>query len=61
MAESLTQDELEFARAMEKFKKAGSKPFPSWSEVLKVLKELGYRRSEQVRRKKSDKTVEPQV
>jgi len=35
---------LEFIRALDRFKKANNRPFPSWSEVLFVLKELGYRK-----------------
>lgn len=35
-------EELEFIQAMEDFKKENSQPFPSWSEVLRVLKGLGY-------------------
>ena len=36
---------LEFIAAIERFKKQNSRPFPSWSEVLLVLRQLGYRRS----------------
>lgn len=36
---------LEFIAAIERFKKQHSRPFPSWSEVLLVLRQLGYRRS----------------
>lgn len=35
-------EELEFIQAIEDFKKANGQPFPSWSEVLQVLKGLGY-------------------
>jgi hypothetical protein len=35
---------LEFIAAIERFKKAHNRPFPGWSEVLFVLKELGYRK-----------------
>lgn len=35
---------LEFIEALDRFKKSNNRPFPSWSEVLFVLKELGYRR-----------------
>ncbi len=37
-------DEVEFLKAMELFKR--SRPFPTWSEVLRVLKGLGYRKVE---------------
>ncbi|HEX6811637.1 MAG TPA: hypothetical protein VF384_08450 [Planctomycetota bacterium] len=36
---------LEFIAAIERFKRQHARPFPSWSEVLLVLRQLGYRRS----------------
>ena len=38
-------DALEFIAAIERFKRQHARPFPSWSEVLLVLRQLGYRRS----------------
>jgi hypothetical protein len=35
---------LEFIEAIDRFKKQNGRPFPSWSEVLLVLRQLGYRR-----------------
>lgn len=40
------QEELEFIQAIENFKRDNRQPFPSWSEVLGVLKGLGYTRQE---------------
>ena len=40
----LAAEELEFIAALERFKKRYQRRFPSWSEVLLVLKSLGYRR-----------------
>lgn len=37
-------DVLEFIEAIDRFKRQHNRPFPSWSEVLMVLRELGYRR-----------------
>jgi hypothetical protein len=37
-------DALEFIAAIDRFKKEHGRPFPSWSEVLLVLRQLGYRR-----------------
>lgn len=37
-------DVLEFIAAIDRFKKEHGRPFPSWSEVLLVVRELGYRR-----------------
>ena len=38
-------DSLEFIQAIEEFKEAKGRPFPSWTEVLKILKGLGYSKS----------------
>lgn len=37
-----TDDELEFLKAIEAFKKSSGRQFPTWSEVLTVLRGLGY-------------------
>ncbi len=52
MANALSAEELEFVKAIEDFKKKNSKTFLSWSEVLGIVKELGYRKSELNRKKK---------
>jgi hypothetical protein len=39
-----TTDELEFMNAMQRFKEASGKSFPSHGEVLRVAVALGYRR-----------------
>jgi hypothetical protein len=39
-----TQDEVEFMLAMDKYKRDNERPFPAWSEVLEVLRDLGYRK-----------------
>ena len=36
------QAELEFMRAMQEYKRRSGRMFPTWSEVLEVLKSLGY-------------------
>lgn len=38
-------DELEFMLAVQKFKEITGIRFPKWSEVLAVLKSLGYRKT----------------
>ena len=37
-------DEIEFMKAMDQYKRANRRPFPTWSEVLEVLRSLGYRK-----------------
>ncbi len=39
-----TDDETEFMKAMDRYKRENRRPFPTWSEVLEVLYSLGYRR-----------------
>jgi hypothetical protein len=38
-------DELEFMRALEQYKRSSGRTFPTCSEVLEVLKSLGYTRN----------------
>jgi hypothetical protein len=37
-------EETEFMGAMDRYKRQNRRPFPTWSEVLEVLRSLGYRR-----------------
>lgn len=37
-------DEVEFMRAMDDYKRRSGRQFPTWSEVLEVLRDLGYRK-----------------
>lgn len=39
-----TDEEIEFMRAMDDYKRRAGRQFPTWSEVLEVLKALGYKR-----------------
>jgi hypothetical protein len=39
-------DEIAFMQAMDLYKRANRRPFPTWSEVLEVLVSLGYRKVE---------------
>ncbi len=38
----LTLEEIEFVRAIDRYKRKFNRPFPTWSEVLAILKDLGY-------------------
>lgn len=40
----MSEEVLEFVRAIDDFKRKNNKPFPTWSEVLDIVKELGYRK-----------------
>jgi len=37
-------DEVEFMRAIDDYKRRSGRQFPTWSEVLEVLRDLGYRK-----------------
>jgi hypothetical protein len=38
-----SDEEIAFMKAMDLYKRANRRPFPTWSEVLEVLRSLGYR------------------
>ena len=38
------EEEIAFMRAMDQYKRDNRRPFPTWSEVLEVLRALGYRK-----------------
>lgn len=39
-----SNDEVDFMRAMDDYKRKSGRQFPTWSEVLEVLHSMGYRR-----------------
>jgi hypothetical protein len=41
-----SDEEIAFMRAMDLYKRNNRRPFPTWSEVLEVLRSLGYRKTE---------------
>ena len=40
----MTAEQFEFCMAIETYKKANKKMFPTWTEVLEVIRHLGYRK-----------------
>lgn len=40
----MSQELIDFITAIDSYKRAHQRPFPSWGEVLDVLKSLGYER-----------------
>jgi hypothetical protein len=38
--------EMEFMLAMQEYKKTSGRMFPTWSEVLEVLRDLGYQKAQ---------------
>ena len=43
--DEMTGDLVEFITAIDSYKRIHERPFPSWSEVLEIVKALGYSRS----------------
>jgi hypothetical protein len=39
-----TDEEREFLQAIDRYKRTQRRPYPTWREVLKVLRELGWRK-----------------
>lgn len=44
MEHDLGPEEMEFIAALDRFKLEHGRPFPTWSEVLTVIRALGYRK-----------------
>ncbi len=42
-----TDDEVDFMKAMDIYKRRSGRQFPTWSEVLEVLRSMGYRKVEE--------------
>ena len=40
----LSDEQFEFLMAIEEYKRMNTRPFPTWTEVLEVIKALGYRK-----------------
>jgi hypothetical protein len=40
----MSDEQFEFLMAIDEYKRQNSRPFPTWTEVLEVIKALGYRK-----------------
>jgi hypothetical protein len=40
----MSDEQFEFLMAIDEYKKKNDRPFPTWTEVLEVIKALGYRK-----------------
>lgn len=41
----MTREQFLFVAAIDAFKRVNGKPYPAWSEVLEVMRKLGYRKT----------------
>ena len=40
----MSDEQYEFLMAIDEYKRTNTRPFPTWTEVLEVIKALGYRK-----------------
>lgn len=40
----MSEEQFEFLMAIDQYKRVNRRPFPSWTEVLEIIKALGYRK-----------------
>lgn len=40
----MTDEQFEFLMAIDEYKRQNQRPFPTWTEVLEVIKAVGYRK-----------------
>ena len=40
----MSDEQFEFLMAIDEYKRKNTRPFPTWTEVLEVIKALGYRK-----------------
>lgn len=40
----MSDEQFEFLMAIDRYKRKNARPFPTWTEVLEVIKALGYRK-----------------
>ncbi len=59
----MNDEQFAFIMAIDEYKRVNSRPFPTWTEVLEVVKHLGYRKvapvGEHIDRTTDDETETP--
>ena len=43
--DSMSDEVIELITAIDEYKRKNARPFPSWSEILEIVRALGYRKS----------------
>jgi len=41
----MSQEQFLFIKAIDAYKRANNRPYPTWTEVLEVIRKLGYRKT----------------
>lgn len=55
----MTDEQFEFVMAIDQYKRQNNRPFPTWTEVLELIKAIGYRKVAEPQDIKAQKTEEP--
>jgi hypothetical protein len=55
----MTDEQFEFLMAIDQYKRQNNRPFPTWTEVLDVIKAIGYRKVAERQDITEAKTQEP--
>jgi hypothetical protein len=40
----MTEEQFEFLMAIDQYKRANQRPIPTWTEILEIIKAIGYRK-----------------
>lgn len=57
----MSDEQFQFLMAIDEYKKKNNRPFPTWTEVLEVIKALGYRKVAEPQSLKEFKKAETTV
>lgn len=57
----MNEEQLEFIKALDEYKRVNNRPFPTWTEVLDVVLYLGYRKVAEIGEFRLTKTRSPLV
>lgn len=58
----MSDEQFEFLQAIDDYKKQNARPFPTWTEVLEVIKAIGYRKvAEPQSLEKGKEKLQPQL
>ncbi len=57
----MSDEQFEFLMAIDEYKRRNTRPFPTWTEVLEVIKALGYRKVAEPQSLKQPKKKEKQT
>ena len=55
----MTDEQFEFLMAIDQYKRQNARPFPTWTEVLEIIKALGYRKVAEPQSLMSFKKADP--